>query len=90
MSKVKELLEREENFKNWTLDEIWELNEKVTHQWSHLETEKTILGYLNQATSFNEFKLLMLNSNRYGVKETPEDTIMSIWIDFLEGKDNSK
>ncbi len=90
MSKVKELLEREENFKNWTLDEIWELNEKVCHDWSEKETQKMLNGYLNQATSFNEFKLLMLNSSRYGLKETPEDKLMAIWIDFLEGKDNSK
>lgn len=90
MSKVKELLEREENFKNWTLDEVWELSNKVTNEWSEREIERTISNYLNQATSFNEFKLLMKNSNRYGLKETADSELMAIWIDFLEGKDNSK
>lgn len=90
MSKVKELLEREQDFKNWTLDEVYELSTFVQNEWTERDNQKIISNYLNQATSFNEFKLLVRNAQYFSIKEIQDDMLMSMWIDFIEGKDNSK
>jgi len=90
MSKVKELLEREENFKNWTLDELWELENVAMVEFMERKAQEKIVEYLNSATTFNEFKLLVKKSDNHRLNDLQDDYLMTVWIDFMEGKDNSK
>lgn len=86
MSKVKELLERERGFKNWTLDELWELQMKASDETWERAKERELSRFLNIANSYEQFEVMCVAVSNRMTKEE----MMSVWLDFIEGKDNSK